>query len=245
MLIALALAGCAATPAWFTPAAVYVDGSFGYDAASDSAVAYDDGGSPVPPTVRLTVASDQWFRTFQSADECTITLQAAATDALPRADWATAAGAWFGFTLPDTATVTTDCTGWDPAVWGADPAAIAPPAAWGLGIAPVDADVESQVRAAVIAGPGQDTWDQVWAPSVFGAGFHWSGAGDGFAGDYVGDGYAYVLQVDSQGALVTDASGNGIPLLASDVADGTPPSGAYQVQAWFGLEAALLRPTNL
>jgi len=244
MLLLLALAGCSPSPISFTPAVVYVDGAFGYDAGTDEAVSYDAGSGPVPPTVRLTVASDRWLQTHDSADECTITLQAG-PDPLARADWMADGGAWFGFTLPDTATVTTDCTGWDPAVWGSDPAVLAQGTQWGLGIAPEDPDVAAQLQDAVVTQYGQDTWDQVWAPAVFGGGFHWSGAAARFAGQYVGHDYAYALQIDDQGVVVLDGSGNATPLPASDVSDGTPPTGAYQVQSWFGIDAALLRPTNL
>ena len=74
---------------------------------------------------------------------------------------------------------------------------------------------------------------------MFGGGFRWSGAGDRFDAAFAPNGYAYGLLVDGS-FVIADES---IPV--SELEDGSPPTGAYTVQPWFGIDAALLAPTNL
>jgi len=152
---------------------------------------------------------------------------------------------WFGFTMPDTATVTTDCEEWDPDVWGEDPGATMAGWSWGLGIATFDEEVEAELEDAVTSQYGEDAWDDTWDPVVFGGGFHWSGAEDEFPGGFLNNDYAFAATVDASFALVVDENGNTTNVPAEEVVDGTPPSGAYAVRYWYGLDADLVQPTNL
>jgi hypothetical protein len=233
---------------FFEPAALYVEGGFGYDAATENAVAYTVEGDPVNPSIALVAVRDEWFDSFDDADRCTVVLEHDPTNGdLPAAPWVDEVsddGVWFGFTMPDTATVTTDCTEWDPDVWG-DPGTALATWTWGLGIAAFDADVEEELEDAVTAQYGEGAWEDSWEPVVFGGGFYWSGAEDQFPGGFLNNDYAFAATVDASFALVIDANGNTTSVPATDVVDGTLPSGAYAVRYWYGLDADLVQPTNL
>lgn len=240
----LALAACTPTSEWFEPAVFYVEGTFAYDAAADTAVAYASENGAVGPAVLVSIASTEWFETFDDLDRCTVVLRHLGEEPLPRAAWVAESQAWFGFDAPVAADVTSDCEGWDPEVWGDDPAAAVASWGWGLGIGDIDEEVNGEVRDTVIAADGESTWEDEWQPAVFGGGFRWSGAADRFDGGFAPNGYAFGLFVDAEFALVVENDAlQGIP--ATDVADGAPPTGAYVVEQWFGIDADLLAPTNL
>jgi len=245
VLLLATTAACDPGSEFFEPAVFYVEGTFGYDAIADAAVAYVGDGGAVSPTVAITIASTEWFETYDDLDRCVVALRHLADTPLPRASWvAEAPDTWFGFDAPTDAEVTSDCAGWDPEVWGDDPATAVATWGWGLGIGALDDAVSDEVRDAVIASDGEATWDDEWQPAVFGGGFRWSGAADRFDGGFAPNGYAFGLYVDADFALVVqDDALLGIP--ATDVVDGAPPNGAYVIEQWFGIDAVLLAPTNL
>jgi len=250
------LAGCVESVTeespYFEPVAVYVEGAFGYDASTGRAVAYTVEGEPVNPSITVMAVRDAWFDTYDDADRCTVVIEHdASTRPLRSAAWVDEASeegtqtVWFGFDLPPSAAVTTDCEDWDPRVWGDDPGAAIASWSWGLGIATFDEGVETELEDAVTQQYGDQAWEDTWKPVVFGGGFHWSGAEDDLPGGFLDNDYAFGAVVDASLALVLDRDGNTTNLAASDVVDGTLPSGAYALRYWYGIDAELLHPTNL
>ncbi|MBW2253354.1 MAG: hypothetical protein JRI25_02000 [Deltaproteobacteria bacterium] len=237
---------------FFEPAAIYVEGAFGFDAAAGRAVAYAVAGEVVNPSITVVAVRTAYFDTLDDADRCEVVLEHDPTSgglrAAPWVDEASEDGettVWFGFTMPQTASVTSDCEEWDPEVWGEDPGAAIAAWSWGLGIATFDEEVQAELEDAVTGQYGDPAWEDAWDPVVFGGGFYWSGAEDDLPGGYLNNDYAFGALVDATFALVLDTDGYSINVPAAEVVDGTPPSGAYAVRYWYGLDADLLHPTNL
>lgn len=238
------LSACVPPPGgeYFEPAAFFVEGTFAYDAVADEAVGYATSEGEVEPFVALIAVREAWFETFDDAHRCSIVLQHPGPH--PRTTQVPDE-VWFAFALPDDATVTTDCTGWDPAVWGDDPASVLAGSTWGLGLGPLDPDVEEQLQSAVIAQSDEATWQDAWVPLVFGGGVLWSGAEERTPHGWLPNDYAFAAEVDDDFVREVDAQGEAIPVPVSEVVDGTPPTAAYVLRSWYGLQADLLHPTNL
>lgn len=234
--VLLLLAGCVAPgeePA-FQPDVLFVEGVFGYDAAQDAAVAYTVDGEVVPPTLILGLATSTWFQTGAADERCDVVARHDPEGGpLPRAPWA--AELAFGFDLPADLAVESGCEGF----WG-DPAATLLAGRWGLGVGPVDEALAAELEDAVVSQGG--AWEADWAPVLLGGGFYWSEAEDAFPEGFVPHDYAFAAAVDEDLRLVLDEEGQSVTLPAADVVDGAPPSGAYILRSWFGVDADLAAP---
>lgn len=112
---------------------------------------------------------------------------------------------------------------------------------WGLGLGALNEDVAADLEATVRQQEGEGAWEEAWAPILLGGGYHWSGAPSRFAGGFLPNDYAVAVEVDETYALVRDAEDRP----AYKAIDTFPSTAAYNIAPWFGVDAALLLPTNL
>lgn len=255
-------------PDYFEPDFVSFSGIFGYDAVNNQARSYflpDGTENPIFFEARL-FNSDE----YDPNDDFTYCVVQFVTSELTTegsfvatANTAEAGIAAFGFALPASAQVGSTCGDFDfdPAVWGSGDDAAATIAAWtfGMGIGALDSDVGSAIESQVVGQLGQDAWDADWAPYMVGGGIYWDALnieGSPYPGGYVNIDFATGSAVDDSFTLTyDDTNDNGsydpptqttagdelIALDASDINDGSVPSGAYALQAAYVLPADCLR----
>lgn len=221
-------------PFWFS-----IDAYFGYDSATNQIIAYNgttsSGAFTQNPAMVVTLIEEGASAQQAGDDICVIIAEQAGP--LPAKTTFSAVDnsshpVLLGFELDwAQATITHDCDGLlDPAVWGEDLAAIET-VRWGAGItAPIDTLLAAQIKDQVEGESGD--WAADWEPYLLGGrpffsstGTIWSPNGDpkefyfGF-GNAI-DGTTHTLIMDGDSAT---------PLLASDISDGTLPTGAYGLQ---------------
>lgn len=242
--------GCVSTPESqrIAPRAVYIEGHFGYDAEADEAVGYSIDGEPFEPTLTVEIRDARYFETFDDRYACRIELVAdVSAGGLPRAAWVDDANGSgeepvvaFGFTVPEDAAIDSSCTSFDDPSWPEDPADAITSWQWGIGIGPLGEQMTEELTAAVDASYGEGVWDAQWEPVILGAGFHFNGAANVAAGGYLAHDYGFGAAVDQDFEIATDEQGIVFAIAATDVLDGTLPSGIYEVYAWNGIEAVLV-----
>jgi hypothetical protein len=233
-------------PTLLVPYYVGGGGIFGVDADNDQVVAIDLGGTPVTPTVQITIASEEYFSSnFDTQYSCTIILAYNGTDPLPLETYDfTYDGTAYkeaGFEMPDGEyDLTTDCTAeegkeLDESVMGSveDIAATG----WGATVGNFNPDIAAAIE-------GSDGGDGTTMDFV-GGGFYWDvisqqsslGLPDGVTpfdyGSGVGvSGSFEVLNSGGDPASADDIQNNDVLILdPTDVmnASGVPPTGAYFV----------------
>ncbi len=193
----------------FVPYAYGVGGAFGYNNATGSLVdATIEGAGTTAPTIVITVVEEAYFTTSGPKHACTVTFTG--TTDHPRASWAVGA-TWYGWSLPGSSTVTTDCAV-DPVLYSpSDFLALFTARAWGLGIGTMAPDVTDLLQASIpvaelVYYTGGGSWaDHFWNfPEVTGT-----------PSGYWASGYARAWQMDASGDVTTDAFGYLIPIEAS------------------------------
>lgn len=238
------IAGCVPEPPStsdaFEPYAFYVDGTFAWRADEATVDGWTLGADRVEPAVTVTVYDARFFDAGDPTWTCAVTLwwDTESRGPLDAAPW-TDNDPIAGVELPFAAVRTSDCPQW-PSAWGPDPGRTVAAWTWGLGVGPLDGLVEASLSAAVDR-DAAGAWEAEWAPVVLGGGFRWSGADDDAGAAYLSNGYAFAVQVDDTLAAVLDDEGNTRNVPAADVLT-APPTAAYVVRAWYGVDASLLQP---
>lgn len=243
------------TPEYFEPDFAGFAGFFAYDAATNQARGYqlpDGTAAPIVFVIDLSYGG----ATADNDDYCSFIWTT--ETAVDLGSWVTAADAvtdqsvYFGFTMPADATVQTDCGDWDfdPNVWGTNEELIATITGWewGMGISNLPTATAADLEEAVIGGSDQANWDDNWDDKVIGAGFHWGAINED--GGYLNWQFSRPLAVDENFAIqYDDANSNDLyddgeeftSLTATDIQDGTVPSGVYSVTSFqLGIGATCL-----
>jgi hypothetical protein len=231
-----------ATGALLVPYYIGAGGEFGYDATADEVTSVFVDGTEVPPTVDITVASQDYFTAFDPQYACTIELTYTGTQAIGLTSWSfTYDGTAYlqaGFVMPASQyAVTTDCDAangkeLDTTVLGTTDDIAA--SGWGVTVGTFNPDVSD----AIVAQLG--TTD----PYV-GGGFYWDviaqqaslGLPDGvtpfdYADPIAVDGSYNLLNSSGSVATAADVANGDFELIApADVmnANNIPPTGAYYV----------------
>ncbi len=143
------------------------DVAFGYDLATLQAVpaVTESEGVPemLPISITVVILDATALSGFNASNHCEVVMTS--TSPLPRADWASDAGAWFAFDMPTSASSSTNCgeLEFDPAVWGTEPESQVTKWTWGAGINPLTQDAIDVMGSDFTA----------MEPWVHGGGFYW------------------------------------------------------------------------
>jgi len=220
------------------PVSFRVIGGFAYDPDQDAAVGYgiSAAAAQLQPWFDITIHVEE---ADGQTDDCSIGFaHDPELGAVPRASWATS-----GFGIDTSiSSVGGGCRGWDPDVWGNNPALTIAERAWGFGLGELEGTVAGELQAQ--ADVDDEMWAIHWQPHLIGGQLRIDG--EPLPGAFT-FGYAVDDQFDIQylppgnwawHEVVADA----IPIVATDVTDlNQPPRGAYLVQSVETFDAELLK----
>lgn len=223
----------------FEPYVMFVDGNFLYDAATDTiASAIGTDGSPIPPTIAITIAEEAYFDAYDDKYTCgvvyyieegTVAREALSDGTLTHA----------GFWMPTTAVFDTNCENFDVDLYGdgtsVDYEALFGQYEYGVGVGQVstklaaDKNWKDFITANTSADFAFDTY-------VVGGGI---GLRAGEDSSYGQQNWAMGYAVDKDFAIIVDDADNAQILSNTDVLGtetGLPPTAYYRIGAFYGFD---------
>lgn len=208
-----------------------VTARFAFDATTQQHVEFADPGTGLQPlqlAVTLMDTSIAYTGVLDATNSCEVVLEFPGPK--PIASWVAANGAWIGLDVPGDATVRDGCRDYIlPSSFAGDPAAAVSQWSWGIGVGPLDEDVEEQLRYALPASEWAALEPYIVGGALVSPLFASTSGGDGLTTA----GFSLAYEVDGNFEIEVGGTGNAIPIPKEDVqgttTGGTVATGYYEV----------------